>query len=62
MWVALLPQEVSHTNACSKLGPSFLAQTEHKCLHKIAYFEAICTTYQSEAIQKPLSLLSTHDT
>ena len=34
-----MPQEVSHTNACSKLGPSFLAQTEHKCLHKIAYFE-----------------------
>ena len=26
-----------------------------------AYFEAICTTYQSQTIQKPLSLLSTHD-
>ena len=62
MWVALLPHEVSRTNTCSKLGPSFLAQTEDKCLHKIAYFEAICTTYQSQAIQKPLSLLSTHDT
>ena len=58
-----MPQEVSHTNACSKLGPSFLAQTEHKCLHRLKlHILRLFAPHISQRPYKNLCLLSTHDT